>query len=142
MYFCVCAVRELIFQLQIKDHKNMMSFKTLNILFLLLVLFIPVKAQTKIQSGSWSVNQSVPGYSLDKNNGERSVTIEIRFEKPFISKPQIFLTATQVDANKEANLRYKIEAISISRDGFTMKVNTWADSKIFSISGCWLAKSE
>lgn len=119
-----------------------MILRTLNILFLSLILITALNAQTKMQSGSWSVNQSVAGFEIDNNEGERSVTIEISFEKPFISKPQIFLTATQVDANKEANLRYNINAISISRDGFTIKVSTWANSKLFSISGYWLAIEE
>ncbi len=119
-----------------------MTLRILNILFLSLILITAVNAQTKTQSGSWSVNQSVSGFELDKNEGERSVTIEIKFEKPFISKPQIFLTTTQVDASKEVNLRYNIKTISISRDGFTIKVSTWADSKIFSMSGYWLANKE
>lgn len=119
-----------------------MTLRILNILFLFLILITTVNAQTKTQSGSWSVNQSISGFALDKNEGERAVTIEIKFEKPFTSKPQIFLTTTQLDASKEANLRFNIETISISRDGFTIKISTWADSKIFSMSGYWLASKE
>jgi len=95
-------------------------------------------AQT-IQNSSWSVNQSLAGYSLDKNEGERTMTIDIDFETPFAEKPQIFLSVAQIDSDKESNLRYNVEAISISRDGFTLKVSTWSDSKLFSISGYWLA---
>jgi len=92
-----------------------------------------------MQSSSWSVNQSLAGYSLDKNNGERTMTIDIDFETPFTEKPQIFLSVAQIDADKESNLRYNVEAISISRYGFTLKVRTWSDSKLFSISGYWVA---
>jgi hypothetical protein len=49
------------------------------------------------------------------------------------------LSITQLDADKTANSRYNVEVISVSRDGFTVKIRTWADSKIFSISGYWLA---
>jgi len=103
---------------------------------------ISLQAQTQIQSGSWSVNQTVQGYSLDNNNGERSLALDIHFEKPFTAKPKIILSITQLDASSEVNLRYKLEAISVSRDGFTLKVNTWSDSKIFSLSGNWLAYTE
>lgn len=92
-----------------------------------------------MQSGSWSVNQSIQGYSLDNNNGERSVTIEIKFSKSFKSKPEIVLSVTQLDASKDFNSRFNVETISVSRDGFTLKVKTWADSRIFSISGYWIA---
>ncbi|HEX9253345.1 MAG TPA: H-type lectin domain-containing protein [Ignavibacteriaceae bacterium] len=98
-------------------------------------------AQT-MQSSSWSVNQSLAGYSLDKNDGERTMTIDIDFENSFTEKPQIILSVTQIDSDKETNLRYNVEAISISRDGFTIKVRTWADSKLFSISGYWLATTK
>jgi hypothetical protein len=92
-----------------------------------------------MQSSSWSVNQSLAAYSLDKNEGERTMTIDIDFETPFTEKPQIFLSVSQIDSDKESNLRYNVEAISVSRDGFTLKVHTWSDSKLFSISGYWLA---
>jgi hypothetical protein len=109
-------------------------------IFLLFFIFLTgfSSAQT-IQSSSWSVNQSLAGYSLDTNNGERTMTIDIDFEIPFKEKPQIFLSVAQIDADKESNVRYNVEAISISRDGFTIKVRTWSDSKLFSISGYWVA---
>jgi len=111
-------------------------------LFFIIFAFADLQAQTKLQSGTWSVNQSIQGYSLDNNNGDRSITLDIHFTEPFTKKPKIILTITQLDSDKDVNLRYKPEAISISRDGFTLKVNTWADSKIFSLSGNWLAYVE
>ena len=116
----------------------MKNIHTVIFLFLFIILTGFSLAQT-IQSSSWSANQSLVGYSLDKNNGERTTTVEIKFEKPFIKKPHIFLSVTQIDSDKESNVRYNVEAISISRDGFTIKVRTWADSKLFSISGYWTA---
>lgn len=117
---------------------------TIKILSMILMLMYvsPVLAQTKVQDGSWSVNQSVSGFALDKNDGKRAITIEVRFENPFIKKPKVMLSVTQLDADKEANLRYNAEALSISRDGFTIKFRTWSDSKIFSASGYWLAHLE
>lgn len=119
-----------------------MTSRIFSTLFLSLILFVSVQAQMKIQSGSWSVNQSVPGFALDKNNGERTLTIEVRFITPFVKKPRVFLSIVQIDASNETNLRYNIEPSSISRDGFTIKVTTWSDSKIFSMSGYWFGYSE
>lgn len=118
--------------------KNISTFIFLTLFFLLSIF---ASAQ-KMQSSSWSVNQSLASYSLDKNEGERSMTIDIDFETPFTGKPQLFLSITQMDSDKEANVRVQVEAISISRDGFTLKVTTWADSKLFSISGYWLAMTK
>lgn len=66
------------------------------------------------------------------------MTLGIKFDKPFTKKPQVILSVTQIDSDKESNTRYNVEAVSISRDGFTLKVRTWAESKIFSISGYWV----
>ena len=99
---------------------------------------ISLNAQT-IQSSSWSVNQSLQAYSLNKNNGDRTMALDIKFAKPFTKKPQIIISVTQIDSDKETNTRYNVEAVSISRDGFTLKVRTWADSRLFSISGYWTA---
>lgn len=92
-----------------------------------------------MQSGSWSVSPGLENYSLDSNDGERSMIIEIKFEESFKSKPGIFLSVSQIDASIKTNTRYNVEAISVSRDGFTIRVKTWADSKIYSISGNWVA---
>lgn len=94
-----------------------------------------------MQSGSWSVSPSLEDYSLDSNNGERSVSIAINFPESFKEKPEIFLSVSQIDVFNKTNTRFNVEAISISRDGFTLKVKTWSDSKIFSISGNWIAHS-
>lgn len=120
----------------------MHSFKYLFLICLFFVIQNSAFAQALKISGSWSVNQTLSAYSLDNNSGERSMTIEIKFETQFKKKPQIFLSVTQFDASKDNNVRYKVEAISVSRDGFTLKVKTWADSKIFSISGYWIAYTE
>ncbi|MFZ1518397.1 MAG: H-type lectin domain-containing protein [Ignavibacteriaceae bacterium] len=111
----------------------------LPILLLVLLITSDFYPQSKIQSGVWSVSPSLADYSLDTNNGERSMIIEIRFKNPFRQKPNIFISVSQIDSDKETNVRYNVETISVSRDGFTLKVKTWADSKIFSLSGYWLA---
>lgn len=99
-----------------------------------------VSAQT--QSGSWSTTAGAPGYNLDTNTGERSMTIEVNYLKPFEVKPKVIISVTHIDGDKAFNLRYNVEVLSVSRDGFTVKIRTWADSKVYGISGYWLAYTE
>ena len=99
-----------------------------------------VSAQT--QSGQWFSKAGDPGYNLDANTGERSTTVEINFPKPYDVKPKVMVSVTQMDADKESNCRYNVEALSVSRAGFTVKIKTWADSRIFSMSGYWIAFEE
>lgn len=104
-----------------------------------ITLFSAVTALAQVQSGTWSVKEGQAGYNLHTNQGERAMTISVKFPTPFENKPKVALSVTQIDADKNANQRYNVEATSVSRDGFTIKIRTWADSKVFSISGYWIA---
>jgi len=99
-------------------------------------------AQTKVLSGYWGASKTVEGYSLADNSGDRSVTITVNFLEPFENKPGVTLGVTLLDATSDKNVRYKVEALSVSRDAMTIKISTWADTKIFGISGYWLAHGE
>jgi len=102
-------------------------------------LFLAVTTLAQVQSGTWFVKEGQAGYNLYTNQGESSMTISVKFPTTFENKPKVALSVTQIDADKNANQRYNVEAISVSRDGFTIKIGTWADSKVFSISGYWIA---
>ena len=99
-------------------------------------------AQTKVLSGYWSVSKNTSGYTLAENSGDRSVTVQINFLDPFENKPDVTLGVTLLDATSDKNVRYKVEALSVSRDGMTIKISTWSDTKIFGISGYWMAHGE
>jgi hypothetical protein len=96
-------------------------------------------AQAQVQSGKWSVNTSTKGYTLSENTGDRSMTIDVSFDSPFEVKPDIIIGVTMLDANTKTNIRYNVSPTSLSRDGFTIKVATWSESKISGIGGYWIA---
>lgn len=97
-------------------------------------------AQT--QSGQWISKSGDAAYNLDANTGERSTTLEVNFPIPYEVKPKVIVSVSQIDSDKQFNTRFNVEVLSVSRDGFTVKVKTWADSKIYSIGGYWLAYTE
>lgn len=115
--------------------------KFFSMAFMVLILFFSSKAllAQEIQMGKYSINNSAQNYTLDKLSGERSMTIDVNFEKGFEKKPQIMLSVTMLDAGINSNIRYNVEAISVSRDGFTLKISTWSDSIINGIAGNWVA---
>ena len=99
-------------------------------------------AQAQVESGKWGVSTSKTGYTLDGNEGDRSMTIDVSFDVPFDEKPDIILGVTMTDATTQTNIRYSVSPMSISRDGFTIKVATWSDSKIYGIGGYWIAHAK
>ncbi|MCW8994746.1 MAG: H-type lectin domain-containing protein [Psychromonas sp.] len=114
-------------------------------LLLTLGLFFMVSAvalsQTQVLSGSWYGNSETKYYTLHENTGERAFTIEVNFLKPFENKPDVVVGLSNIDA-APGNLRYSVKAKSVSRDGFTVEVKTWGDTKIMSIGGFWVAHAE
>ncbi len=115
----------------------------LAIVILLTVGFITTAlGQTKVQSGTWGASTSTEGYTLATNEGDRSITIQVNFLDPFESKPDVVISVMLLDATSDKNVRYKVESLSVSRDAMTIKVSTWAETKIFGIAGYWMAHGE
>lgn len=114
----------------------------ITILLLTAGFIITALGQVKVQSGKWSASANTEGYTLAENEGDRSVTISVNFLDPFENKPDVTLGVTFLDATSGKNVRYKVDALSVSRDAMTIKISTWADTKIFGIKGYWLAHGE
>jgi hypothetical protein len=115
---------------------------TATLCVLVLLVCSSIAYSQEIQVGTFNLSPSVEGYSLQKGSGERTVSLEVTYPKPFDVKPEVVLNVNMIDAAKEANLRLSMKATSISRDGFTIQVKTWEDSKIFSIGGTWIAVAQ
>jgi hypothetical protein len=120
----------------------MKKLSVISLLFFFILGTSFVLAQAKIQSGKFSANSSTANYTLDKNSGDRSVSIEVNFDKPFDKKPIVTLNVNLLDADAKSNIRYSVEATSVSRDGFIIKISTWSEAKILGIGGTWVAMSE
>jgi hypothetical protein len=115
-------------------------------LILTLGLFLIVSAvalsQSQVLSGTWGGNSETKSYTLHQNTGDRKYTIEVTFLNPFENKPDVVVGVTSLDIDKTTAVKYAVKPISISRDGFTVEVKTWGDTKINSITGFWVAHSK
>ena len=115
-------------------------------LLLTLGLFLMVSAvafsQAQVLSGSWGGNAENKHYTLHENTGERVFTVEVNFLKPFENKPDVVVGINGIDVDKNTAVKYSVKPISVSRDGFTVELKTWGDTKIFSVGGFWVAHAE
>lgn len=117
----------------------MNNIKVLAILFFSLSFLLSAQ---EMQSDQWRITQSDGGFTLNSGNGDRIMQKEVRFAKPFDSMPDVSVTVTFLDADKNQNVRYDVKAISVSRDGFVIRIKTWNDTKIFGMGGYWFAEAE
>ena len=118
--------------------------KKLSVVMLFMLVLCAFGSQAygqELQIVSFNYSSSIEGYSLDKGSGERTLAVEVTFPKPFEVKPEVFLNLNTIDASNSANLRISMKAISISRDGFTVQIKTWGDSKINAVGGNYIALS-
>ena len=115
-------------------------------LMLILGLFLMVSAvafsQAQVLSGTWGASTDTKSYTLNANTGDRTVTIQVNFLKPFENKPDVVVGISSIDVDKSTAVKYAVKPISVSRDGFTVEVKTWGDTKIYSVTGFWVAHAE
>lgn len=136
-----------IFDLPVKFYKQKfegMMKKIISATFVVLFLGLLTStfSQPKFVTGKYTANTNNTGFTLDKNTGPRTYLLEVNFLNPFESRPEVIVNVSTLDADKATNVRYNVEATAISRDGFTIKITTWDDSKVFGIGGNWIAYIE
>jgi H-type lectin domain len=87
------------------------------------------------------LDSSLHGWSLLEPVADerRSFRHGISFENPFSTTPLVQVGVVGIDASKEDNLRFSLRAEDITPYGFTLRVETWLNTKIWSIEISWLA---
>ena len=95
-------------------------------------------AQT-IAHGQFSAGSVTEGWTLSDGTGVRSAQIMVLFDKPFESAPTVTLGVTGFDISNEKGIRMTVKVENVSIAGFVIRVTTWADSRISSVSGDWFA---
>jgi len=105
---------------------------------LFLILSVGLFAQ-QIESGVFDVSTSTKGYTLDKNSGDRIFTLEVRFNKPFETTPDVTVGLNKMEFDKDSNARVDVQATAVSRDGFVLRIKTWGDTRVLVLGGGWVA---
>ena len=118
--------------------KNLL--KVMGFVTIMVLVAMPLMAQgtisvPQVQVGTFSSS----GTGLSTGSGERQMTVTVSFPKSFSEKPKVIVGLTMIDAAGNVGTRVNAIAEGISRDGFTVIVKTWADSKVYGVSGSWVA---
>jgi len=69
----------------------------------------------------------------------RSCVQPIVFERQFAVPPLLHLGLVGIDSSKDDNLRLSLRAENITQYGFSLRVETWLNTKIWSVEVSWLA---
>ena len=60
----------------------------------------------------------------------------------FNSIPKVLVMLNSIDSSRETNARLKIFPIHITMASFSIRVQTWSDSKIYAVGISWMAYTE
>lgn len=77
----------------------------------------------------------------DHPNSKRqtATTRLITFPRPYKSPPQVVVWLTALDMHREKSWRIKIYANNVTSTNFTLHIDTWRDSILYSATASWVA---
>jgi hypothetical protein len=105
---------------------------------LLYAVAIPAVAQN-VQHGEFKFSSESEGWTLHQGEGPRTFQYIVTFDRPYESAPIVSCSMTGFDAATDKNVRVNIKVEKVTITGFVVRVTTWADTKLFSVAGEWLA---
>lgn len=88
-----------------------------------------------VLSEGWNLSDASPEVIEDP----RSYSIRVLFESPFVLPPVVQLSLTGFDVDQRDSARIRLSAEEISTTGFTVKIITWHDTRIYGVDFSWLA---
>ncbi|KXJ87351.1 hypothetical protein Micbo1qcDRAFT_98944, partial [Microdochium bolleyi] len=80
----------------------------------------------------------VPGIRTTADNVVPLNSVSVDFQPPYNSPPRVVVGLTHVDEANHANIRVRLDAEKITKDGFTLNMDTWADSILDNAGATWL----
>ncbi|KAF8123253.1 hypothetical protein EV363DRAFT_1228913 [Boletus edulis] len=72
-------------------------------------------------------------------NPHDPASVRINFERPFSSPPKVVVFFNLIALDKHRNWRLSTTATSIDANGFTLNIETWADTILYVAQACWIA---
>lgn len=99
------------------------------------------KNKINIQSGEYTAFFPCGQHYMNKDEGVRTFTQHINFEKKYEVIPRVMVSLSSIDActfnNK--NIRVKVNAANIDTSGFDIQIITWFNSSLFEVKVSWIS---
>ncbi|KAN0129025.1 hypothetical protein V8E53_013175 [Lactarius tabidus] len=106
---------------------------------------------TTLYSAAVDVLALAPG-DLDFLTGEHTrnlltdpdapASVRINFERPFPTPPNVVVFFNYIDLDRNRNWRLETTATDIDAKGFTLNIETWSNTILYSARVCWVAYPE
>jgi hypothetical protein len=91
-------------------------------------------------AGQVQADASMSNWTLLNGTGDRYYDVPIQFQVALGTAPTIIhVNLATVDADNGFNLRVDVQAVSLTPSGFTLRMHTWANTKLYRVSATWIA---
>ncbi|KAG6917581.1 hypothetical protein DXG01_001929 [Tephrocybe rancida] len=75
-------------------------------------------------------------------NPNDPATVRVEFDRPFPTPPKVVAFLNSLDLDKSKGWRFKTSATDIDVNGFTLHIETWGDTILYSAQVGWIAYPE
>ncbi|EKM59121.1 uncharacterized protein PHACADRAFT_249355 [Phanerochaete carnosa HHB-10118-sp] len=96
----------------------------------------PPSNDPDIQSGRYSTTQD-----HDHSKSQKKTWHRVTFEHPYAAPPKVVVWLDSINSGPGHNVRVTAWADGVTSDGFTIHLDTWHDSNLWSAGATWLAHS-
>jgi hypothetical protein len=69
-------------------------------------------------------------------------SVRIEFERPFVTPPKVVVFFNRIEFERKPNWHVVTTATDIDVNGFTLNIETWADTILHCAQTCWIAYPE
>jgi hypothetical protein len=81
-----------------------------------------------------------PNGQMWTGSGPRSETKPFTFPAgSFTKPPQVVASISGLDCSHDHNTRVNVTVLNVTKNGFSVKVDTWADTQLAMVSIAWVA---
>lgn len=88
----------------------------------------------EFQTGQWSTTDHHPW-----NQPQEKTSVRINFDWAYSAPPKVFVWLNALDMSKDANWRVKAFVTDVTKDGFTLNLDTWAGTALYMASASWVS---
>lgn len=92
-----------------------------------------------VLAGQVFAHSGTPGWNLLTGTGDRFFDTAVTFNQILSIAPLIQANLAAVDADAQPNLRIELLPANITTLGFTLRIHTWADTKLHRVRANWFA---
>jgi hypothetical protein len=106
------------------------------------LLFVAAVCQAQVETGTIDCGNSgnwLQVSDLPNRVNVRQQSVDVDFSSQYRWAPKVYVSFSELDIERDTNVRVTTNVDSVSTTGFRVSCVTWADSIVFSVKLHWIS---